>query len=796
MRLIDVQLGGLSQLNNDSKITLDSAFICTDCVTDDDGVQPRNGYRKVSASVIGSGQTQGLWRYRPSQTSARTIVVMGGHVYTVTDPSSETASDGIATDLGALFGTTENVSGAQLGKYFYLMGDLSGSTMYRIDPSYAATAYTTLPTPAQLATPSDGTLSYIQFSTVAGTIAVTGAMAASGQFSNTWYNLAGNIGDTATYTLYGADQDWSTVKWFMLACSPETQSGGGGTFKVELGTNGGTFESLAVISDTPGDGSPFVAYFDLSALTTATRSAIRKIRFTNMGPTTDPFSIGGWMVVPQPPTVGQADYYVTYYHSSTLLESQLSPALTVVYSTPTTFPTFHAAQWYGNSFNDLGTRSVNPDVLSFANLWNKGTNQLFPLLQEFAAVKSFSVPAPAGAYDTIRLWRVTPTGVRLVKSAAATPGGANVSIRDDQGDTTLMHQLYKQSGGPPAATAMAAVSGRLVMGGLKVLDPTANTYPNRMAISSFLPFGSVSDPFPQFPAFGIQDYEGSFFDIAPSAAEGILAIGEGDDAAYILTNSFVKVMQSLTPGSKPYKIFQGGVIGRRAWCWAEDMLFWANCNGVFFARNRSQWGELTLDIRRLWNGTFVKTDTGLSSAIVVTYQDRKLYVQKETKQLRYDFVKKRWSGPHTLAHSMEHGAFWLDPPGSALSGLEQMWWLASDGNVYRWQPGHSTSDAGRATTDGGTTIPNWVYQTGYAFEGQKSRQRTVFCETVGGTVTITLYKNSMGAGTNSVTFNGEHQHPYAPDTTAFKWAINMTGGPAVFVRRVAMEREGTSGEGA
>lgn len=787
-RLVEIPFAGISLLDCDEQIKVEEALVCTDAFTDDNGLSPRNGYRKVTTSAIGSGACQGIWRFRPTPTTARTIVVRGGHIYTVTDPTNEQSSDGAATDLGAGFGATENISGAQLGKYFYLIGDLSTTTMYRIKPDFSAETYTTFPTPAVPAAPSDGTLAFVKFSTVAASFAGTGAMAATGQLSNDWYNLAGAVGDTATYTLYGSDQDWTSVRWLMLAASPETQSGGAGTFKVELGTNGGTFESLAVIADTPGDGSPFVIYFDLNGLTAATRAAIRKIRFTNMGPTTDPFSIGGWMPIPQPPSVGQTDYYTTYFLASTLQESQLSPAVTVVYSTPTVFPTFHAAQWYFNSFNDLGTRSVNPDTLSSADLWNKGVGKLFPLSQEFAAVKTFTVLAPPGTYDTARLWRQTTTGIRLVKAVAITPAGASVTIRDDQGDTTEAHQLYVASGGPPAPTAMCASQGRLIMGGLSFLEPSAVTYPNREAISSFLPFSATTDPFPQFPKAGIQPADGSFFDIAPSAAEGILVCGNGDKTAYVGTNEAMYAQSDLRPGGEPYKIVEQGVIGRRAWCWAEDSFFWAAHTGIYAAFNRSRWVELTEPIRRLYQGTFSPDST-----VVLGYQDRKLFVVKGTSMLRYDFVKKRWSGPHTLAHTMQHCAFWRDPTG-AVSTYQQLWFLASDGNLYRWQPGHSASDTNRASTDGGTTIPNWAYSSGYAWGEDKTKVEKVFLDT-NGNVNATLYKDSSTGTATKVFVSGEHEYAFDPTKTAYKWRIYLSGGPAVSVRRAAVRLDVTSGEG-
>src|SRR5438105_3329042 len=94
MPLETIPFGGLRALEADELVGLDVALDATNCVVDDGTLRGRNGYRSISGGDIGSGAVQGLWRFRPSAASARSVAVQGGHVWTVTDPSSETATDG------------------------------------------------------------------------------------------------------------------------------------------------------------------------------------------------------------------------------------------------------------------------------------------------------------------------------------------------------------------------------------------------------------------------------------------------------------------------------------------------------------------------------------------------------------------------------------------------------------------------------------------------------------------------------------------------------------------------------
>jgi hypothetical protein len=822
MPLEEIPFGGLAALEADEKVPVGQALDATNCYVDDNSLRGRNGYRAATAAPVGSGAAQGLWRYRPGSASARTVAVRGGAVNVVTDPSAETNVDGAATALGTPFGGSANISAAQLGKYLYLASDESGAVWRRVNPAFALESITTLPQPAA-PTASAGALALTLLSSLSAPVTAGGAVVSASGISD-WSNISGTIGGTVVYTL-SADQDWSATKWLFVACSPETTSGGGGTFAVEVATSAGSFELLAVIGDTPGDGSPYAAYLSLQGLTSATRSAVRRLRFRQVGPTTDPFSVSAFMPVPSAPAPGQVSYYVTFFNSVTGQESALSTNTDVVYSSDgVNPPTFHAARWNYNSFLDQGVKSTNPDSFGSADLWNKGANLASPSSSEFAAIRTFSGAIPTGAQvpaaDTVRLWRLTSVGIRLVGASCYTtrangsawtaagstgtasdlPVGATFwisntwSIADNVGDAALSHALYKAGGTPPPCLAMAAVNGRLITGG----DP-AN--PSRVSISSYLPFGQDTDPFPQFPAIPLIPADGWSFDIAPTSSEGVLWCGRGDNAAYILTNEATYLLTNLDAplsGTPPlYKVWERGVISRRGACWAEEALYWCAHDGIYRTQARASAEELTKPIRRLFRAWFQPDAT-----VVMGYQDRKLYAIRGQNMLRFDFVTGTWTR-HTPAHTLLHGDDWRDPTGI----YQQMWFQDSGGNLFRWQPGLSPTDSNRAVSDAGTAIPAWTYSTGFSlrllfsytvgYGDVKTRVRSVFCDTAGDSVMASLYKDATASPTGSKIFAvGEHQLPFAPEPTAYKWRLGLAAASnAASVRRLLWERPPVSGEG-
>lgn len=862
MALQDLTFGGLRLQEFDERVPVEAALDATNLYVDKGGIEGRNGYTAATAASVGSGTPQGLWRFRPNGTgpsTARTVVVRGGSVIAVSDPSHETTTDGTATTAGSgTFGTTANISAAQLGQYLYLGTDESTNAWRRMKPDFTLESFSQLPQGA-ITSISPSILSYTEFHTLAHTlVTVAGsALTVSTTGFENWLNVSGPGGNSVYYDI-GSAVDWSSNKWLFVACSPETLSGGANTFTISVSAdNSGTpagFQTLQTITDNPGtNGSPWGVYLSLQSLPAATRQGVRYIQFTQGTVNQDPFSIHGFMAASTAPSSGEVAYYITFFNSVTEQESVLSAEFDVVYgSTTVAFPSVRAVHWNYNNLQDLGVRSTAPDSMGISDMFNRSGGISYPTNSDFASIFTFSGSIPTGAQfpnaDTVRLWRQTDTGIRLVKCSVAptqangtawttspttvggvttpatfpvgatywTNSGTQWSIMDDTGDATLANQSYKAGGPPPSCMALAALAGRLICGG----DP-AN--PQRVSISSYNPFaanvaGGAVDPFPQFPQIALEEADGWSFDIAPTGSEQVLWIGAGDLAAYILTNEACYVMTDLSSNGRPYKVYERGVLGRRGACWAEAMLFWCAHDGIYAAENRSRVQELTAPIRRIFREWFLPDST-----VTMGYQDRKLYAvvtstrnlivsgvtQTETlnRMLRFDFVTETWTR-HTLAHQMLHTDDWRDPTGT----LQQLWFLDASGNLWRWQPGLSVppgsavQDPGRATTDGGTAIQDWTYSTGFGlrevyeygkgYMDVKTRIRSTFLDTTGD-VTATYYKDFTTSPARSRSFAvGEHQLPFAPDVSAYKWRLTLTGANGVAVRRALWDREVVEGEGA
>src|ERR1700676_5311985 len=113
--LLPIPFAGLAALDDPHLHTVQQALTVADCWTDADSVQGRCGYRSaLSGAIAGSGTPQFFGRFRPSHSSQRFVAVIGGNIYLVVEPTSETASDGSVVLLGTgTFGATDNVCGAQ-----------------------------------------------------------------------------------------------------------------------------------------------------------------------------------------------------------------------------------------------------------------------------------------------------------------------------------------------------------------------------------------------------------------------------------------------------------------------------------------------------------------------------------------------------------------------------------------------------------------------------------------------------------------------------------------------------------
>lgn len=681
--LYPIPLAGFASLNDPHLNTLGEALIVSDCDTDHDAVEGRGGSRSaLPGAISGSGVPQLFIRFRPSAQSQRFVAVIGGSIYLVTDPTSETASDGTVTLLMAsAYSATENVCAAQLNASMYIVNETTPAVAYRITSDYTLHLLASLPQAVQ----PTFTLSSLAVTKLNGLSTTGSTLTPSASGVTDWINFSGTIGNVAIYT-FATPFNLASIGWLMVACSPETLSGGGGTFKIEVGNAGGSYVSLGTISDPPNtNGSPWVYYASLLGLDPSVLGAVTKIRFTQLGPTTDPFTVYGVMPIPTAPEPGTVNYIVTYRNSVTGVESVPSTAIPVVYNnSAVTYPTFLTGHWNYNTFQNIGVKSSNPDTQTTSDNFNKGAGFAYPAASDFASVYTFNGNIPTGAQynnaDTVRLYRSTANGYSLVGSSVYSTDGtganakradgtpwttgtgtdsdlpANVtywqatgttwSITDNTGSAASENLTYTAGGPFPPSTQMTAYRGRL-----------ASIYQNQVSISSFTPVGTTTNPVPEWPPIALNESDGWAYDVSPSPTEiGYCVDGDGD-ALYIGTTACVRSMSDVSPDSPPFVIMRRGVIGRYAYGFYEQQFFWASWDGVYMSVNQSSVVELTEPIRTYYTQTFQPDGT-----VNVRYQDRKLYVFKGRSYLRFDFVKKRWS-TGTIADTMVVSQNWTDVTG-------------------------------------------------------------------------------------------------------------------------------------
>lgn len=734
--------------------------------------------------------SQLLARYRPgtvSVTDARTIAVVGGRVFRLTDPTSETAVDSTVSLAGTHFSEAAAISGAQLGKYLYLGSDTAGANWVRMKSDY--TIETVSPLSKASATGATTTPAVTLFSSL--TRAVSG-LAETPNFpaGSGWLEYHGAPDGSVLVTL-AANVDMSGYDWLLVyaSCMSRNQPG---THPVQISilNNAETEEQVLGILTTNArtENSPNAIYLPLQGVNSSLRSAVRKLRFRGVNPSvpdTD-FEIYGYVPIPTNPGTGKQTYYATFYNSSTLTESPISEKIEVTL-TPFVLNSFPNVTAWVNQFYYGGVATAQPDTKP-QNVYNYRSESILPGPERTDLVPLVTVTVTcdvsAASADKIRLYRLTENGIRLVKEVT-NPGTGTLAIVDDVGNRALSNAPYKAGGTPPPTLALAAVGGRLIAGG----NPA---FPNRLYISSFLPFGQTTDPFPQFPDIPQESADGHSFDIAPTAAETILWLGEGDNALYIGTSEAMYVMTDLSPfspignGTPPFKIWERGVIGRRAAGWWEDRLWWIGHDGIYTAQNRADVTELSKEIRRLFRTWFLPDSTAL-----LGYQDRKLIAIRGTRYLRFDTVTGLWTRG-TLAHTNYHPAGWRDPTGS----VQQFWMLDSGGYVNRWQPGTSASDSNRATSDAGTAIANWTYSTGFEVTPVKARPQRAFLDT-SGSVAVNFYKDATASPTRTKTFgsSGQHEYAFPPDMSGYMLRVGLTAGNLIQVKRLMIEREATDGKG-
>ena len=805
-----IPFGGLAALDDPHLLTIQQGLTVQDCYLDTDAIAGRNGYRSALAgAVTGSGTPQHMGRFRPTATSERIVVVIGGNIYLITEPSSETASDGTEALLGTgSFGTGDNVSGSPLGTNYYLVNDQNPATAFRIDSSYTLHALLGLPQAAQ---PSFNlsTLTVIYFNAL--TAAYSGLTSSSTVTVN-WEQLSGTTGSTARFDLTSgggpaAGYAWQNTQWIMVTCSPETISGGNTNFQVSLTDVSSNVYPLGTISDPPNtNGSPWCVFFNLSGL--GITANIKYLTFTQgvkaSGSGADPFCISAFMAFPTAPEPGTVDYYVTYYNSVIGVESTLSTPLPVNYGgAPPIFPATQVGRWNYNTFQNLGPRSTNPDTMTNSDMFNKGDGLAYPSSADFAPVYTFSGPIPAAAQfpnaDTVRLYRSTPVGISLVGSSIyttradgsawttgtgtasdfpdnytfQTSGGTLWSITDNTGSTASANLTYVAGGPFPQTEQLSGYAGRLV-----------SVYSNQVNISSFTPVGVSTNPVPQWPPIAIESDDGWSYDVSPAPTElGYVVNGDGD-AVYIGTSEMVRSMNDLTPNSPPFVIMRRGVLCRFAGGFFEQYFMWASADGVYMSANQTEPIELTQPIRNYYMNVFNPT-----SAVVLAYQARKLFVFQGNTFLRFDFIKKRWS-TGTLADQVIMAISYVSS-----TQIEELWIMTAGRKIGRWQASCNEDMQIGTTPNSGAAIPAWVFSTG--FQAAVPSPNTVIGIQLdaSGPISVQLAKvaNAIVPTTARNIFTTDQPgidecwFPGAPDFRGFKMRFQFTAQNSVTLRRANYE---------
>jgi hypothetical protein len=800
-----VPIGGLASLDDDNLIGFDQALLADDCTLDTQAIVGRNGYRSLTAAaILGSGVPQFLGRFRPSAASARIVAVVNGHILLITDASSDTASDGAVTDLGAVFGTTAAISGAQLASNFYLGAD-DGTCLQRIDVSYVLHPLCGLPAAVAPTAALGGQLTWTAFTslaapTVSGCVLQTNASTGFSGMASTWrgFTKTNNGNDDPANGSYAAYKlastfDASGCDWLAVTVSPHTQD----RFAyyawnveiqcaVDVAGSPGTWQTVGNIYDTPGDGAPNLVFCDLRTLDSTTRIAIRWMRFyltwisQSGGNSGGKFITYGFMFLPsQPADPPPFTYYVDLFDPATGTQSDLSPPL-VVNGTNASFAS------YPDSYMQWGqpTNTGGQDNLFGGNKarnFNLSAPLALPTQEQIGQVVTISgnVPAFSGfASVTVRLWKDTSSGRRLVGSQAGVTTGGAYSITDNGALGVLANQLYAAQGNAPLLSALGAHAGRLIAG-----------QSNRAYISSFTPTSDTTNPVPQWPAIALEDADGWSYDVSPAPTEQIKHIDGEGDAVYIATQKTVYALSDLTPGTVPYLVYKRGCLGRQAMLYAEDVVFWAANDGVYQASNVSDASEMSQDVRRLYVDWLLP-----NTNVCIGYQSRKLYVFQDTRFLRYDFVKRHWTRG-TLNDTVRMVLSYTDPDGTA----DRMLLLCTSRLIGRWLPSVARDMIIGTNAATGAAIPAWQYGTGFTVSPEPVVLKGLLLDATGDitfteakTVTAPTSPNQMRQFTvtkDNTLPQDESWTPCPSDFRMEKMRLQFSGANTTVLRRALFERQ-------
>lgn len=799
--LADISFGGLESREIPERVPFEAAITCADCILDRDQIEGRSAYRDIIGSAIGGSAPQHLDRFRPDSSSARTVVVRGGQVHVVTDPSTVTASDGVASSLGTPFGTGDLISGAQLNDTYYLATDQS-TGMQRITwttPStYTLSAIPNFPQPTGLSAASvqqPAWYIYRDLDGVAGSnngvTSVSGCIKSTtlitGTNSTHIYGITGAGGDgtdpTEGATLiwtYNSDQNWAAYDWMAVSLSGFYGSAQIRNVTIEVGDSSGTnYAMVGKIYDgaDPTPGAPNLIFCDLRNLDSTIKGAVRKIRFTVYSGTdgsTRQWEVYGHMLLASPPLTSPGQYYLDFYDSGgTGAQSPLSAVLTVQTVQPTVlgYPAIYSSG--SDAFTNTGGTDITLSAVNSRN-FNLEAGKAWPDLAHIGVIYgvTFTTPVITGSTGTLqaRLWKQTPTGIRLVKTLTITSNDGSHTMYDDQGPSVSTNQLYKAGGTPPKLTALAQFAGRLIGG-----------YQNTVYVSSYTPISDTSNPVPQFPNVPTETADGWQFNFM-SKAEQILSVTAGD-VVYIFTNYGLRVLTDVdaplfgTPNI--FKVGEFGITSRTGSIFCEDgLIAWCSYKGVYIGKARTKPVELSKGIRQYFIDTFQPDGT-----VTMAYQDRCLYIFRGTLGLRYNFITQRWS-TLTASHSMTRCVSWKETVVSAVYG-EQMWSLTSANRLARWQTTVSRDLQVGTDTTTGTTIPDWSYSTGFLIAPQVSRGLRYFSDVSGQEVRAYIGREMTGDPEREVLLEpGENTYEVPSDLAAYKLRIRLEGSNSTALRRL------------
>jgi hypothetical protein len=860
-----ITFGGINSLEADELVPIDYAIEANDCQLDDGTIKGRHGYKSATEAAVGATSAQGIWRYRAGPSTARTVVAAGGKIHTITDPASETTY-GTADAGTTKFGSADNISAAQLGAHLYLGSDNSDQATYpmvRVHQDFSLESLTQLAIPDKPTLQGLSTYSVLRkFSAATARTAVnSGVITTKTSGTETYYEIgrSGAVAqkdDGILIQLGSSGEDWTQYSTIVLAVAPPYRdvSGAGGV-KVELGTSDTTpvYETVAVFKDShdlAATFSPGVCYGSLEGITSVTLGKVKWIKLTLTG--NGRFACYGFFLATRTPGVGQVSYRTTFYDIASAQESQPSPQLDVTISEPTqdSFPTFTIIPsiWQDQLSYAIASVRIDPQTLPPQYNANRSSGLATPARAVFAGAPGIrqAIPTAYQSAGSLRLWRLTATGWRLIVPAAAAVTGSVVS---DAGNTSSTfktdltssttdayrgRELLLTSGSiegqsqivtayngttkfvtlRTALSAAPAASDTFRIGYLTVSATWLTTTTTALiadgqgnrALSSLLykAVGTQGRCNAMAARHGrlilgwenrlfISSYEGADTSASePYPQFPAIALTDDDGWAFDVAPANTEQIQQIVDGDALYVITNERV--RAMWqvspnspiyhVWGRGAV---SRRGAIYAEDRLYWAA--------WDGVY--SVQGRAVPEELTRSVRRTYVDwlapGSSTVIAYQNRKLIIiNGTKYLRLDLVTGRWTRGTLADTLSyaacwhdpgaSLDQCWLLSSGRYPMRWQAA--------ALTDNGTAIASWSYKTGYMRAAVKCRVAMLLAD-VTATVTVTLHKTSSSATRTvsiATTSDGtENEQPAPADVASYKWRLVLTGANTTQVRYLAWE---------